>query len=426
LNFWEGVLVMELFKSISFDTRLPDIPITIELIDAFTSAPLLTRSFPPPKSEYRHPLPGTMTWRVRVWAGGKLLYEENPYQIAPPEKMSAKMWMPTCGIVMNRDGSKINVMQIWEGVPVSKVSKVHHKGTVVLRYGGLGDLIMLTSSLLAYKEKYPRKKLYLATLPIHVPIFKPLPFLSGCVALSSLHYSSYDEYLDMRAVVEPPSIAEGRTSWEKYTTMDRSDIFDEAMGVYPAKKRFTIPVNDLDVRRMKGYFDPWTKKIIGINVSVPAPIRSIIPEYIEPLCRLLLADPDVTVALFGQTTGYNEFLRDVKGEGIINVVDKTTVGEMVGLVSIVDLSITGDTGSLHIAGALGKRCLGLFGNINPRTRTTYYSTVKTIFPIGELPCIPCWDGPNRCQDAKDLRSMCMGLITPERIMSKIKEMGGRG
>jgi ADP-heptose:LPS heptosyltransferase len=128
---------------------------------------------------------------------------------------------------------------------------------------------------------------------------------------------------------------------------------------------------------------------------------------------------DTNVVLVGQSQPWTNGVKKVQLPRVINLIDKTSTPEMISLCSLAKLVITPDTGTLHIAGALKKKTIGIFGNINPRTRISYYPTVKAIYPHGDLKCIPCWDlHPCKLNGA----ARCMNLTTPKKILSTVAEM----
>lgn len=83
--------------------------------------------------------------------------------------------------------------------------------------------------------------------------------------------------------------------------------------------------------------------------------------------------------------------------------------ELKALFSEVDLVITNDTGPRHIAIALDKNTVSLFGPNNPQWTQTGHE--KEIQIIGQGPCVPC-DKPV-CRQSQHL---CMDSITVEAVL----------
>ena len=85
-------------------------------------------------------------------------------------------------------------------------------------------------------------------------------------------------------------------------------------------------------------------------------------------------------------------------------------GQLKALFSLADLVITNDTGPRHIALALGKNVVSLFGPNNPQWTQTGHD--KEIQIVGQGPCVPC-DEP-RCRMKQHV---CMESITVEQVFT---------
>ena len=90
-------------------------------------------------------------------------------------------------------------------------------------------------------------------------------------------------------------------------------------------------------------------------------------------------------------------------ERCFNLCGQTSLPEMVEWVRLCDLMITNDTGPMHVAAALGKPLVALFGPTEPR-RTGPYRQLDSVLRI-DLPCSPClksyctYEKPNECLNA---------------------------
>jgi len=306
-----------------------------------------------------------------------------------------------------------------QNVQVVKERKRRKKigGACVVRMGGLGDLIMLSSSLAKMKKKNPDSPLTLATIPRYVPIMKDLKGVDLCIPIEDMSKYSFDKVLDLRYAVEPSNIGPGSLSWRKYVQNDRSDNFDELCGVNSRGKYFNVPV-DKEIRKtiikrkiVKG------KIKIGLCPTTASPVRVIPPEYVAPLTRML--EGLGHVHLIGKTEEWNSDLSKISGGCVVNLLDRTDDKELIAACSMMDLIISPDTGVLHIAGALKKKAIGLFANINPDTRIKYYKNMTSIYPVCEMACVPCHDVPGAC-DCETPGAPCMRWITPERILVAAK------
>ncbi|MGA1980181.1 MAG: lipopolysaccharide heptosyltransferase II [Sedimentisphaerales bacterium] len=90
-------------------------------------------------------------------------------------------------------------------------------------------------------------------------------------------------------------------------------------------------------------------------------------------------------------------------------------GELKSLFAAADLVISNDTGPRHIAIALRRKVISLFGPNNPAWTETGYKNEIQI--IGDAPCAPC-DRPT-CKKSEHL---CMQAITVEMVCNAAKKL----
>ncbi|MFH1884329.1 MAG: glycosyltransferase family 9 protein [Planctomycetota bacterium] len=101
---------------------------------------------------------------------------------------------------------------------------------------------------------------------------------------------------------------------------------------------------------------------------------------------------------------------------LINLAEMPiSLGELKALFSIADLVISNDTGPRHIAIALGRKVITLFGPNDPAWTDTNYENEIQI--IGNVPCAPC--SKPKCKKSEHL---CMQAITVEMVCEAAKEL----
>ncbi len=289
---------------------------------------------------------------------------------------------------------------------------------MVVRPGGLGDLVMLTPGLRAWKRKEPNRPLVLATSRENIPLLEGAPYLDGVIPVEQWVGTNFQHCYDLRYAVEPPEFGiQGKLSWKDYCSKDRSDIFEECLGTKNGggPKVFGLPVNRRVQKKMASLL-PAVHPYIGIAATCKSVVKCLPPDFIAPLVAHLIPEFQGTIVLFGQTEGWSRNLSGIRGAGVVNLIDQLSLQEAVALCSLMDLVISPDSAPMHFAGALGINCVALFGNLEPQTMSKYYPTVKSLYPRGELPCVPC-GGKISCQMPEGkFGAECMRLLTPERIM----------
>jgi heptosyltransferase-1 len=129
-------------------------------------------------------------------------------------------------------------------------------------------------------------------------------------------------------------------------------------------------------------------------------------ESFARLVRLLMEKfPATRFAILGsqEDKPAGGFIADADPERCFNLCGQTSLPEMVEWVRLCDLMITNDTGPMHVAAALGKPLVALFGPTEPR-RTGPYGHLDDVLRI-DLPCSPCLKShctyvkPNECLNA---------------------------
>jgi heptosyltransferase-2 len=132
-----------------------------------------------------------------------------------------------------------------------------------------------------------------------------------------------------------------------------------------------------------------------------------------------LTDAGLTVALIGSPAEV-EVSRQVNGHTQRNPIiltGKTSVAEVVGLISLADLLVTNDTGPAHVGAAVGTPTLVIFGPTNPLTT---YPLSPQAEMIREPPdCAPCMlrDCP--------IDHRCMTAISVEQVFERAIAMAPR-
>ncbi len=109
-----------------------------------------------------------------------------------------------------------------------------------------------------------------------------------------------------------------------------------------------------------------------------------------------------------------EYCNKIKIEhnNFINLCGKTNLGELIQLLHNSKLVITIDNGNSHLATALNRPLIALFGSTNPITTGPYNRTEDIIYK--KVYCSPCCD--IRC---KELHHLCMKNISVNKVYNEI-------
>jgi heptosyltransferase-1 len=109
-----------------------------------------------------------------------------------------------------------------------------------------------------------------------------------------------------------------------------------------------------------------------------------------------------------------ELEKELKGR-VINMVGKTSLPHMAGLLREMDLVIANDSGAMHLAAAFDRPVLALYGPTDPVRTGPYGGKCRVL--KGKLRCQPCFKEHCRFRD-----NSCMATITPEAVIGTAVEM----
>jgi heptosyltransferase-2 len=98
----------------------------------------------------------------------------------------------------------------------------------------------------------------------------------------------------------------------------------------------------------------------------------------------------------------------------VMLTGETDLAELVATLSLVDLLVTNDTGPAHIASALGRPTLVIFGPTNPLT-------TRPFSPFGEIVRVPPDCAPCMLRDCP-IDHRCMTAITPDDVFQRARDL----
>jgi heptosyltransferase I len=95
----------------------------------------------------------------------------------------------------------------------------------------------------------------------------------------------------------------------------------------------------------------------------------------------------------------------------IDLTNQTTLPQLVALLERADIVIANDSGPMHIAAALGRPLVTIFGPTTP-VRTGPFDRMDTVIRLN-IACSPCYS--RRCS-----HTSCMNWLTPEMVMRQVR------
>jgi len=294
------------------------------------------------------------------------------------------------------------------------------------RGAGIGDLMAMMVGVRLLKEKYPEATINVGSLFSYKQLFENDPAINS---FSAMPYP-LDRVTESNYTVSFQGIIESNYS---ANSIHMYDLFLHRFGINPDEipddKKIPKVYVDIDTdNKIKSILDEERDRtgrlIAGIQLEASNVLRNYHPELIEELIKRLISN-DIKPVLIGEQNKVSNLINRYKltaGEYALDFSEHCS--DLYGLMSTInncDFLIGSDSSGLHIAGALGKPMVGIFGPILSDLRLRYFK--NTIGIDCETICSPCFLHMDRpCKNAdRDGYSLCMRLATPELIMNEIKK-----
>jgi ADP-heptose:LPS heptosyltransferase len=135
------------------------------------------------------------------------------------------------------------------------------------------------------------------------------------------------------------------------------------------------------------------------------------------LARWLAAKSDLNFAILGgaEDEALGHTIAQALPGRCLDLTGKLSLPEMVEWIRWSELMVTNDTGPMHVAAALGKRVVPLFGPTEP-ARTGPYGQIQHALQL-DLPCVPCMR--SYCTYFKPLE--CLRALSPAAVFDTVRK-----
>lgn len=322
------------------------------------------------------------------------------------------------------------------------------KKILIIRLGAIGDVVHTTNTFRAIKKLCPNAQIHYLTSALIKPLLAYDPdiekvwtadikkmkvFSKYSATLSKeLKQEKFDLIINLQ-----PSL---KTRWIGFLTgvkkvIDYKKTFQlHAVDNFwaTAKKEFEnieklpnlkLYLNPEAIKKAKNYVSELKHPIIVLNAGGIISKRQgrsyPTPKWLE-LGEKIQKKYDGTILLTGAKEDI-ELLSELKNiSGSRFLVGELSLEDSCALIGEADMLISGDSGPLHIATALGVKTIGLFGSM-PAKRTGPYGIGHTTI-TADLPCIPC--NRRKCEFLKkgEIFTPCMAKINTDKILDTISKV----
>lgn len=160
-----------------------------------------------------------------------------------------------------------------------------------------------------------------------------------------------------------------------------------------------------------------SRPLIGLHPGSKSPARCWPASYFARLADMLVERFGAQIVLTGGP-GEEEAVAEVQRHmqaKTLNCAGQTTIGGLAGLLARYTLFISNDTGPAHLACALNRPSITLFGPVDARRWAPLDQALHRV-ARHPVPCSPCshWSCP--------IDHRCLRWLTPEHIYTMVAEL----
>jgi heptosyltransferase-2 len=104
---------------------------------------------------------------------------------------------------------------------------------------------------------------------------------------------------------------------------------------------------------------------------------------------------------------------------VTNVIGKLSLLETLALLDAAHVTVTHDTGPLHLAGLVSTAIVALFGPTDPHGRLPHRANAVALWGGVGFACRPCYDGSNY---APCTHNGCLHQVTPAMVLEQVEQL----
>ena len=330
---------------------------------------------------------------------------------------------------------------------------------LVIKLTAVGDVVLITGSLKALRQKFPNAQIHVLTSPEASPIVQRCPHINSVIVFDAskkdivsvwqmgkvLRKYGFDKTIDLQnncishivSFLSFPKESYGYNNGKLGFLLNhgiKNDLIDippvehqfrvlKPLGInYNPEIQLEIWPSEKDRQYIQTLLDSeWMgnfKDIVGLNISASPrwATKNWPVEYMVKLCDLLAAY-NIRVILTGQTKdqAIARYMLSKSKSKPANFIGKTNILQLAALIERCKVYITPDSAPLHVAAAMKIPVIALFGPTDPQRHMPPSS--KHIVLRQELKCSPCYSGV-----CKIKTHLCMKQITPEQVSQRVLEL----
>lgn len=322
---------------------------------------------------------------------------------------------------------------------------------LIVLLGAIGDVVRALPLAQRLRSAWPSARITWAVEPAAAPIVEQHPALSEVIVFERARgVRAFARFLDAVRRSAPQisldlqrHLKSGVTSWwsaaplrigfpwqnsreanwlfsnrhiapvERFSSkVEQFLAFADHLGLTPAPVSFGLGLTPAEEPRVEEMLSGVRRPFAAFFLGSTWPSRSWFPGPAAAVCRAL-ADRGIAVVLLGAAVerGFADAVLEADPGPLADLVGRTTLREVVGILARAAVAVGPDAGPMHIAAALRTPVVSLWGATSPARSAPFGS--EDLIVRGRAPCAPCY--LSRCPIGRP----CMESITAEAVLVRI-------
>ena len=325
------------------------------------------------------------------------------------------------------------------------------KKILLIRFSSIGDIVLTTPVIRCLKTQLPEVELHVLTKSVYQPLCAVNPYVNKVMEfngnwqemLALLREEHYDFVVDLhknwrsfrvRWALRRPSASFPKLDFRKflYTKLkigrlpkvhivDRYFKAVERLGVHNDGQGLDFFFAEGDEMHYEDLPETFHNGFVAVVIGGQHATKILPVDMVVEVCERL----EAPVVLVGgpEDAARGEMIRQQAGKNVENSCGALTLGQSASLLKLADAVLANDTGMMHIAAALRKPVVSVWGNTVPEFGMYPYlpqgTTPAMVVENKTLKCRPCDKlGYDRCPKG---HFQCMRSLDVNQIADKINE-----
>lgn len=299
------------------------------------------------------------------------------------------------------------------------------KRLLIMRPGGIGDIMFLSPTLRELKKRWPTVHIGFSVWKGARNVLEGSPLVDELLPypVTMEQANSFDHIMGVEDLIEHDP---------RGSKTHAVDLYGQQFGLDLTDKRMSIDLSPAEKQEAVERFPKGEAHRFGIQLFATSMVR-VYPHIVDVVGAL--AQRGHEIFCFGapgqQSINQSTVMPgQFKIRNTQNEDPPLTFRQSAALAATCDCIIAPDSAMTHIAGALDVPCVALYGSFDWRLRTAY--APKTFAMVGHASCAPCFHhsrlsqmpANGLCQTTKKddgsplNKCVALGNIDPARVVTK--------